>query len=189
MQGPWGVLRSLGDRWGPSWTNMTAKKKSDNLILFCFGRLLSFFLFLVALTRGHAHELWTGVRIVAASWRSFSSRWRCGSDALIVSTGWLTWAWHVLSCPLAHTWAGNNPCSFWSGVKMKSVHFYSHSKRAAALPKVVIFPFVSGWLSAVVCHTVDLKQRLGDSRVRIFGPRQGRKTSRLGPKGLVVTHS
>lgn len=62
--------------------------------------------------------------------------------------------------------------------------FYSSSKRAVAIPRVVIFQFVSGWLLAAVCHTVDLEETFRDVMVHVFGPRQGRKTCSRGAKKL-----
>lgn len=76
-----------------------------------------------------------------------------------------------------------------SEVKLKSLHFRLHSKKAAAAQRVVIFHFLSGWLSAVVLSYGGPAGTLGDMMVRVFGPRQGRKTWSLGPKGPVVAHS
>lgn len=97
------------------------------------------------------------------------SRWQYKPDAPVplikevqTLTGWLTWIWHVLSCPVAHTLGGSNHGCLWSSVKLKSLPFYCASERAAAVPRVVIFQLVSGWLSAVVCHTVDLEETLRD---------------------------
>lgn len=39
--------------------------------------------------------------------------------------------------------------------KGKVLRFHRTSERAAVVPKVVIFCLVSGWLSAVVCHTAQ----------------------------------
>ncbi|CAK6950042.1 Hypothetical predicted protein [Scomber scombrus] len=62
--------------------------------------------------------------------------------------------------------------------------FYSSSKREITIPRVVIFQFVSGWLLAAVCHTVDLEETFRDVMVRVFGPRQGRKTCSRWAKKL-----
>lgn len=97
-------------------------------------------------------------------------------------TCWLTWTWHVLSRPDAHTQGGGNHSSLWSAVKGKSLRFYRTSKRATAGSRVVIFQFVSGWQSAAVCHTVDLEETFRDVMIGVHVPRQGRKTCSCGAK-------
>lgn len=133
------------------------------------------------------------LRATAASFLSLrdqqSCRWQYNPDAtgpkiteVQTQTGWLTWTWHVLSHPFAHTQGGSNHGSFWSAVKAKSIRFDCSSWRAAAVQRVVIFQLVSGWQSAVVCHTVDLEETFRDVMVRVFGSRLGRKTCSRGAK-------